>query len=284
MRPGLTKTLSLADALDAMPDSPLPFLSAERVLDIKLGLFKSQMPSVAAALYGEDPRSHGERFARIMLRSRERQPAGQKKRLIAAARRISQEEFPAVGDRPAAKVTGFFVLLANIIESMVRDQWVTFGVATCAIWVMMTLAFRSPLLAILALIPNILPILAITGLMGWLNRLGWREAKINMGAAMIAAVSVGLAIDSSIHYISALRRLQRQGKSFDAALDSVQQSVGRAASFSTLALIVGFSALCFSEFVPIVYFGVLVSLAMLGGLLGNLVLLPLLLRYAARRD
>ena len=62
------------------------------------------------------------------------------------------------------------------------------------------------------------------------------------------------------------------------ALHSVQQSVGRAVTFSTLALIVGFSALCFSDFVPTIYFGVLVGLAMLGGMLGNLALLPVLLR------
>ena len=66
------------------------------------------------------------------------------------------------------------------------------------------------------------------------------------------------------------------------ALLDVQHSVGRAAVFSTLALIVGFSVLCMSEFVPTIYFGSLVSLSMLGGLVGNLLVLPLLLRLTSR--
>ena len=99
---------------------------------------------------------------------------------------------------------------------------------------------------------------------------------------MIAAVSMGLSVDSSIHYIVAFLRARRAGRRVEEALDGVQQTVGRAMILSTLALIVGFSVLCTSQFVPTVYFGVLVSLAMLGGLLGNLLVLPLLLRFVIR--
>ena len=126
-------------------------------------------------------------------------------------------------------------------------------------------------LAVVALVPNALPILIVTGLMGWLG------LKINMGAAMIAAVSLGLSIDSSIHYLSTFRRARDEGRSLDDALAAAHQTVGRAMVFSTLALIVGFSVLCTSQFVPTIYFGVLVSLSMLGGLAGNLIVLPALL-------
>ena len=74
----------------------------------------------------------------------------------------------------------------------------------------------------------------------------------------------------------------RSGKSVDEALDDVQQSVGKAVVLSTVALIVGFSVLCTSQFVPTIYFGVLMSFAMLGGLIGNLLVLPLLLRLTSR--
>jgi predicted RND superfamily exporter protein len=122
----------------------------------------------------------------------------------------------------------------------------------------------------------VLPILVVTGLMGWAG------LKINMGAAMIAAVSMGLSIDSSIHYVAAFRRARGQGHSLDDALAMVQKTVGRAVVFSTLALIVGFTVLATSQFVPTVYFGVLVSLAMLGGLAGNLVVLPVLLKLTSK--
>jgi predicted RND superfamily exporter protein len=134
------------------------------------------------------------------------------------------------------------------------------------------------LYALIALVPNALPILMVTGLMGWIG------LKINMGAAMIAAVSVGLSVDSSIHYISFFRRARAGGKTVADALDEVQQSVGRAMVFSTLALVVGFTVLTISEFVPTIYFGSLVALSMLGGLVGNLVILPLLLRLVAREQ
>jgi predicted RND superfamily exporter protein len=109
--------------------------------------------------------------------------------------------------------------------------------------------------------------------------LGWLGLKINMGAAMIAAVSMGLSVDSSIHYIVSYRRARVAGKSVRESLEEVQSRVGRAMVLSTLALIVGFAVLCTSEFIPTVYFGALVSLAMLGGLAGNLVILPLLLSW-----
>jgi predicted RND superfamily exporter protein len=93
---------------------------------------------------------------------------------------------------------------------------------------------------------------------------------------------MGLSVDSSIHYLVSFRRSRRGGKSVAAALAEVQQSVGQAVIFSTAALIVGFSVLITSQFVPTIYFGALVSLAMLGGLLGNLIVLPLLLSWFER--
>ncbi len=257
-----------------------------------LNLLAALMPAAVATAYGTDPAwpAYGilggcgmavagppQHYSRIMLRAYERQEAEAKAELIAAVQAICDDEFATAsgpGEPHAGRplVTGFFVLLANLIESMLRDQWVTFGIATAGIGTMMLVAFRSLRLALVALVPNILPILMITGVMGWLR------LPINMGAAMIAAVSMGLAVDSSIHYITAFKRLRREGLSTDDALIRVQQSVGMAVVFSTLALIVGFSALCLSDFVPTMYFGILVGLAMLGGMLGNLVLLPALLK------
>ena len=121
-----------------------------------------------------------------------------------------------------------------------------------------------------------IPIAIVLGLLGWVG------IKLNMGAAMIAAVSLGLSIDSSIHYIWLFRRSLGQTADVSQAILYAQQRVGRAALLSTVALVVGFSSLALSEFIPTVYFGVLVCLSMLGGLLGNLVVLPILLKLFAR--
>ena len=218
-------------------------------------------------------RRRGQYFFRILLRSKERQPAEQKKHLIAEVQRLGADEFPATDDLPGGEVTGFFVLLTNLIDSLLSDQWITFAAATAGMWCVMLVVFRSATLATLGLIPNVLPVFVMTGVLGWLG------IPLNMGAAVIAAFSMGLSVDSTVHYIVDFQRARRGGSSIRQALDAAQQSAGRAAFFATLALVVGFSALCTSEFVPTIYFGALTALTMLGGLAGNLIVLPLLLRH-----
>lgn len=103
-------------------------------------------------------------------------------------------------EAPDGEVTGFFVLLAQLVERILADQWSTFAIAAVGMLALLTAAFRSPLLAVVALLPNVLPIVVVLGLLGWLG------VCANMGTAMIAAVSMGLSVDSSIHYITAFRR------------------------------------------------------------------------------
>jgi predicted RND superfamily exporter protein len=114
--------------------------------------------------------------------------------------------------------------------------------------------------------------------------MGWLGIKTNMGAAMIAAVSVGLSIDNSIHYVMLYQHRRRQGMTLDEGLADAQDSAGRAATLSTLALIVGFATLCVGDFIPTVYFGSLVSLSMIGGLFGNIIVQPMLIRKLDRRE
>ena len=239
---------------------------------------RRQVPGLVPSLYGQDPREPGKFYLRIALRAREQQPAAEKLETIRQVEQIVRAEFPPDGDSDGGEVSGSFVLLTHLIESILRDQWLAFAVATVGIGLMMVVALRGPVYALVALVPNVLPVLVVTGAMGWLG------LKINMGAAMIGAVSIGLSIDSSIHYITSFRRARRAGQTRSQALDAVQQTVGRAVLLSTLALVAGFLVLATSQFVPTIYFGVLVSLTMLGGLAGNLVVLPLLLRYVTHAE
>jgi predicted RND superfamily exporter protein len=103
--------------------------------------------------------------------------------------------------------------------------------------------------------------------------------KINIASAMLASVSLGLSVDFSIHYISRYLHELSKGKDFFQAISAVQGSVGLAMVLANLALISGFLVLLLSSLIPTVHFGLLVSVAMMGGLIGNLFILPLLLRY-----
>ncbi len=275
----LTKVLSIADVLAAVSPVPLERLTASPlgswVLETAVTMMRQQLPHLSGALVGTDP-TDGSGWLRIMLRSRERQPAATKRAIIDSVRRIVAEEMPPTGDGRAGEVTGFFVLLAQLIERMLADQWLTFGLAAGGILLLLTLAFRSPWIGLVALVPNALPIVIVLGLLGWIG------VRVNMGTAMIAAVSMGLSVDSSIHYLAAFRRHLVQGATVATALAAAHRTAGRAMIFSTLALVVGFLSLCTSSFMPTVSFGGLSCLTLIGGLLGNLVVLPVLLAMTAR--
>jgi len=262
-RPMLTKVLSLPDGFDVLPDSAF-FVSVS--LERKRKIMRSFQPEFETTLYNPE-----QGRMRIMLRARERQQSDAKLRAIDQVTETAAAEF---GE---AKATGLFVLLTFLIESLLSDQITSFVLAAIGITTMMTIAFRSLKIGLICLVPNVFPIIIVIGLMGWVG------VPINIATAMIASVSMGLTVDSSVHYIAGFRRAQARGLDFNAALRATHQGVGKALVFANIALILGFSVLTLSHFIPLIYFGVLVSVAMLGGLIGNLVLLPLLLRLAEGR-
>lgn len=274
----LTKVMSVADVLAAISPISLERLEQTRMGNWLVGgairLLEEQLPQLGRALIGRDPED-GSTWLRVMLRARERQPAAEKRVIIEGVRRIVGEEFPATAAAAGGEVTGFFVLLAQLVDRMLADQWFTFLLAGVGIFALLAVGFQSWLLALVALVPNALPIFVVLGLLGWAGE------KINMGTAMIAAVSMGLSVDSSIHYIAAFRRRLGDGQAFSAALETAHQTAGRAMVFSTLALVVGFLALTTSGFIPTVSFGALSCLTLAGGLVGNLVVLPVLLTMLA---
>ncbi|WP_339909706.1 efflux RND transporter permease subunit [Symmachiella dynata] len=259
-RPMLTKVLSLPDGFDVLPDSAF-FVSVS--LERKRKIMDSFQPEFETTLYNPE-----QGRMRIMLRARERQQSDAKLRAIDQVTEITAAEF---GE---ANATGLFVLLTFLIESLLSDQITSFVLAAIGITTMMTIAFRSLKIGLICLVPNVFPIIIVIGLMGW------GGVPINIATAMIASVSMGLTVDSSVHYIAGFRRAQARGLDVNDALRATHQGVGKALVFANIALILGFSVLTLSHFIPLIYFGVLVSVAMLGGLIGNLVLLPLLLRLA----
>jgi predicted RND superfamily exporter protein len=258
-----TKVVSLADGLKLVPRFPV-FLNTIRK---RLNALQNFQPEFEQSLYNP---AAGR--MRIILRARERQASHAKLQLMADVERTALERFPQ------AKATGTFVLLAHLIESLLRDQLISFAIAAAGIVAMMTVAFRSLRIGIASLVPNLFPIVLVIGGMGWIG------LPVNIGTAMIASVSMGLTVDSSIHYISGYRRARNAGQSTAEAIRTTNQSVGLALVFANIALVIGFTVLTLSRFVPLIYFGILVSLAMLGGLSGNLILLPLLLRWLDRGD
>jgi len=271
----LTKVMSFADADHASRASPI---LGRLSIEVRLMGMRQVMGSFVDTLITRPVDE--QRFLRIMLRSREQAEAAQKEQLIADVRRTVDEAIRTdewivlFGDDAAASkaaVSGYYVLLTQLVSSVVADQWRCFAVATVGIWIAMSIALRSPWMALLTVLPNALPSFCI---LGWM---GWTGTRVNLGAAMIAAVSMGLSVDSSLHYLIRFQRERSDGQSFQAALTSSQSEIGMAILLSTFALVLGFGSLATSNFIPTVVFGITASLSMVGGLLSNLVVMPALL-------
>jgi predicted RND superfamily exporter protein len=252
----LSKVYALTDGLDFIPPALGGSIEQRRAALLQI------QPDFESRLYNPEARR-----MRLYLRAREQKPAEIKLALIAKVEQTAREVFPE------ARATGLYVLIANLITSLLGDQLTSFLVSATGIVICMTIAFRNFWIGLASLLPNVFPILVLIGGMGWL------DVPVNIGTAMIASVSMGLTIDTSIHYIAGYRRAREHGMDHAAAIRETHAGVGRALVFANVALVAGFSALSVSNFIPLIYFGVLVSLAMVGGLAGNLVLLPLLLRW-----
>lgn len=252
---GLTKVVAINEGIDFVPDVAGDFSD-------KIDILSVMQPEYIPSLYNGDR----ERM-RIVLRAQEQQPAEVKLELIRKVEEVSQKYFPE------AHATGLYVLLANIISSLMSDQLESALVSVVGITLCVWFAYRSLGFGVISLAPNVLPILFVVGLMGW------ADIPVNIGTAMIASVAIGFTVDSSVHYFSGYVAKRQQGYNRDDAIRETSSHVGRALVLSNFALIIGFSVLALSNFIPLVYFGVLVSLAMLGGLVGNLIMLPVMLRW-----
>lgn len=123
----------------------------------------------------------------------------------------------------------------------------------------------------IAIFPNLLSIGVVLGVMGWLN------IPLDMMTITIASISVGIAVDDTIHYIHRFRREIRFDQDYIATLHRCHGSIGHAMFYTSVTIIIGFSILVLSNFIPSIYFGLLTGLAMLIALMSALTLLPQLL-------
>lgn len=169
------------------------------------------------------------------------------------------------------QITGLLVLYNNMLQSLFRSQILTLGVVMAGIFLMLVILFRSFSLAIIGIIPNLLAAAIILGLMGLLG------IPLDMMTITIAAITIGIAVDNSIHYIYRFREEFAQRGNYIETLHYCHANIGKAVFYTATTIIIGFSILIMSNFIPTIYFGVLTALAMLIALLAALTLLPKLI-------
>jgi predicted RND superfamily exporter protein len=174
-------------------------------------------------------------------------------------------------DASRIHLSGMLVLYNNMLQSLFRSQIMTLGAVFVAIMLMFLVLFRSLKTAVIAIIPNLTSACLVLGLMGWAG------IPLDLMTITIAAITVGIGVDDTIHYVHRFHYEFRQDRDYWAAVFRCHRSIGRAIYYTSVTIMLGFSILAFSRFVPTIYFGVLTSLAMLVALLANITLLPLLL-------
>jgi predicted RND superfamily exporter protein len=168
-------------------------------------------------------------------------------------------------------ISGMAVLYNNLLQSLFRSQILTLGAVFVAILLMFIALFRSFRLALAAIVPNIISAGLILGLMGWIG------IPLDIMTITIAAINIGIGVDDSIHYIHRFREEFQQDGNFWMSIRRCHNSIARAMYYTSITVVLGFSILALSNFVPTIYFGVLSGLAMITALIANLMLLPVLI-------
>jgi predicted RND superfamily exporter protein len=168
-------------------------------------------------------------------------------------------------------LTGMFVLYNNVLQSLFKSQIMTIGVVFFVIMLMFLAQFRSLRLAIIAIVPNLISAATVLGLMGLLG------IPLDIMTITIAAITIGIAVDDTIHYVHRFREEQHKESSILEAMRQTHHSVGRAMYYTSITIIIGFSILGLSSFNPTIYFGLFTGMAMLVAMFANLTLLPVLL-------
>jgi hypothetical protein len=167
--------------------------------------------------------------------------------------------------------TNMLVLYNNMLQSLFRSQILTIGVVFLGIMIMFTILFRSFSLALVAIVPNLLPAAMVLGAMGWLH------IPLDMMTITIAAITIGIAVDDTIHYVHRFKKEFLKDRNYMATMHRCHGSIGKAMHYTSVTIIIGFSILVLSNFIPTVYFGLFTGFAMIAALLAALTLLPQLL-------
>jgi len=207
--------------------------------------------------------------ARISLRIIDSNPNLNRKELLIKIQKDLEEKLNLNKDE--FKITGILVIFNNLLQSLFDSQIKTLGITFAGIFILLLILFKSLSWSIVAAIPNFTAALFILGSLGLFN------IPLDMMTITIASISVGIAIDNSIHYIYRFREEFKINKNYKKTIEICHKSVGKAIVNASLTIVFGFSILMFSNFIPSIYFGIFTGLAMLTAMTLVLTLMPQLI-------
>ncbi|MBD1135105.1 MMPL family transporter [Pelagibacterales bacterium SAG-MED47] len=175
---------------------------------------------------------------------------------------LSKDEF---------KLAGVLILFNNLLQSLFKSQILTLGLVMIGIFIMFVILFKNIKLSLIGVVPNFIAAFFILGIIGLL------EIPLDMMTITIAAITIGIAVDNSIHYIYRFQEEFKNLGDYNKTINLCHSTVGRAILNTSITIVFGFSILVLSKFIPTIYFGIFTGLAMLLAMISVLTLLPSLI-------
>ncbi|MDA9703539.1 MMPL family transporter [Candidatus Pelagibacter bacterium] len=279
-RDKMDKILKVHDYLDSLPEIG-KVLSFGSVLRVAEDLNKKELQSLEiAVLYSKIPTEIKEEIvspyisveedeARISVRIKDSQENLRRNDLI---KKIQNDLNTKLGfEKDEYKLAGVLILFNNLLQSLFKSQILTLGIVMLGIFAMFFILFRNLSLSIIGVVPNFIAAFFILGIIGLM------EIPLDMMTITIAAITIGIAVDNSIHYIYRFKEEFKKINDYNKTLDRCHSTVGIAILNTSITIVFGFSILVLSNFIPTIYFGFFTGLAMLLAMISVLTLLPKLL-------
>ena len=169
------------------------------------------------------------------------------------------------------KLAGVLILFNNLLQSLFKSQILTLGLVMIGIFTMFIILFRNIKLSLIGVVPNFIAAFFILGIIGLLG------IPLDMMTITIAAITIGIAVDNSIHYIYRFKEEFSKIKDYSKTLKKCHSTVGVAILNTSITIVFGFSILVLSKFIPTIYFGLFTGIAMLLAMISVLTLLPALI-------
>ena len=169
------------------------------------------------------------------------------------------------------KLGGVLILFNNLLQSLFKSQILTLGFVMVGIFIMFLILFRNIKLSLIGVVPNFIAAFFILGIIGLAG------IPLDMMTITIAAITIGIAVDNSIHYIYRFKEEFSKIKDYKKTLSLCHSTVGIAILNTSITIVFGFSILVLSNFIPTIYFGIFTGIAMLLAMISVLTLLPALL-------
>jgi uncharacterized protein len=169
------------------------------------------------------------------------------------------------------KLAGVLILFNNLLQSLFKSQILTLGLVMIGIFSMFLILFKNIKLSVIGVVPNFIAAFFILGIIGLLG------IPLDMMTITIAAITIGIAVDNSIHYIYRFKEEFKNSNDYHKTLIACHSTVGKAILNTSITIVFGFSILVLSKFIPTIYFGIFTGLAMLLAMVSVLTLLPSLI-------